>query len=215
MPNFEYNLSPTSLRSPSRLSHSTNSRDRSRRSHSNMTVHNSSSRRQPPQSSRQSPLTLSNLPRFHPANFANYVHSTTSSNSSSTTTSPESDLNSPQEPVSPRSARSTAQLSEAQRQLYLYHRELFNLNRSGSGASSPSGSGFTNSRPVSPNLQPLASPGAVTPLELEQSGQADNYLVAGIQTAHAPPMADSNDEVIDTYIRREARSNDVDMSLAQ
>ena len=215
MSKVEYNLSPTNLRSLPHFSHTNSSRERSRRPQSTMSANNSSPRRPTPRSPRQGPPTLSNLPRFHPANFANYVNSTSSSNVSSNTTSPEPAPNSPQGPVSPRAQRSTPQLSEAQRQLYLYHRELFNLNRPSSGAISPGGSGFYMSSPSSPNLQPLASPGAVTPLELEEAEPADGYVAAGLQPPHATSPPSSKDQTLDAWARREAHSQNTTMTRAR
>ena len=168
-----------------------------------------SSPRRTQQSPRQTPPRLTNLPRFHPANFANYVNSTSTSATSSSTTSPDSSATSPTNPLSPRTARQTPQLSEAQRQLYNYHRELYSLNRSGSEANSPSTTTFITSRPASPFLQPLASPGAVTPLELEEADQADEYLMAGFRSKQSSSTSlneAAKDQIFDTYMKREQRS---------
>lgn len=54
--------------------------------------------------------------------------------------------------------------------MYLYQQQLMaNTNRQARGMGSV--------KPTSPRLAPLASPGAVTPLELEK---AESYLTAGV-----------------------------------
>ncbi|KAF2126910.1 hypothetical protein P153DRAFT_297013 [Dothidotthia symphoricarpi CBS 119687] len=127
----------------------------------------SQSRRRPNLNSRQSSnvgpaahLRLPSLPRFHPANFA--------SANSSTAATPVTGPNSPQAPVSP---RSSSRQYEVQKQMYHYQQQLLaNTNRQVRGP---------GSKPTSPRLEPMASPGAVTPLELEG---ADGYLTAGLRT---------------------------------
>ncbi|RMX71932.1 hypothetical protein D0869_15132 [Hortaea werneckii] len=79
-------------------------------------------------------------------------------------------MNSPQPPVSPRAHQ--RMLSDAQRQLFAYQREMVSAAR----AQSP-GKG---EKPVSPRLAPLGSPGPVTPLEL---GDEDGYLAAGARNS--------------------------------
>lgn len=74
---------------------------------------------------------------------------------------------------------------EAQKQMYLYQQQLL-ANTRGSARLGP--------KPTSPRLAPLASPGAVTPLELE----ADSYLTAGVNPAEAAKH-------VETLIRNEAR----------
>ncbi|OCK80571.1 hypothetical protein K432DRAFT_404589 [Lepidopterella palustris CBS 459.81] len=139
----------------------------------------SQARRRPTAHNRQAssansaPFRLPSLPRFHPANFP--------SQSSSTANTPVTNPNSPQPPVSPRSQQK--QYSEAQKQLYLYQRELV--------ANNPKTS---RPRPTSPRLLPTGSPGPVTPLELE--GQ-DGYLMAGVSTNDAASH-------VDKLIREEA-----------
>jgi len=63
--------------------------------------------------------------------------------------------------------------SDAQKQLFLYQREIV----AGRTAAA------TKDKPTSPKLAPLCSPGPVTPLELEDEA-ADNYLDAGARKAH-------------------------------
>lgn len=53
----------------------------------------------------------------------------------------------------------------------------------------------TSAKPTSPRLEPLASPGAVTPLEL---GGADGYLTAGVNPVDAAKH-------VEYLIRNEAR----------
>ncbi|KAF2648124.1 hypothetical protein K491DRAFT_613377 [Lophiostoma macrostomum CBS 122681] len=122
-------------------------------------------------------LRLPSLPRFHPANFP--------SQNSSTAATPITGPNSPQPPVSPRANQK--QYSDAQRQMYLYQRELLaNAARQARGPSA---------KPTSPRLIPLGSPGPVTPLELEG---AEGYLTAGVNTHDAQAH-------VDKLIRDEAR----------
>jgi hypothetical protein len=111
-------------------------------------------------------LRLPSLPRFHPANFA-------SSQNSSQAVTPVTGPNSPNTPSSPQSSR-TRQY-EVQRQMYAYQQQIL-ANTSRNVRPPPS------TKPTSPRLAPLASPGAVTPLEL---GGADGYLTAGVNSADA------------------------------
>ncbi|RMX96235.1 hypothetical protein D0868_11294 [Hortaea werneckii] len=129
-----------------------------------------------------SSLKLPSLPRFHPANFP-------SANSSMQST-PEA-MNSPQPPVSPRAHQ--RMLSDAQRQLFAYQREMVSAAR----AQSP-GKG---EKPVSPRLAPLGSPGPVTPLEL---GDEDGYLAAGARNS-GQQHGGTPDELVERLIREEAR----------
>ena len=128
------------------------------------------------QLSHENSPQLPNLPRFHPANFP--------SSQSSLAVAPSSSINSPQPPMSPRSQQ--RQISEAQKQLYAYQREV--LSRPVSWQS-------TLIKPASPRLAPCASPGAVTPLELE----GENYLVAGSTSPNK-----MQPDYVDKLIREEA-----------
>ncbi|PVI04744.1 hypothetical protein DM02DRAFT_639852 [Periconia macrospinosa] len=144
----------------------------------------SQARRRPAMHSHQSSqgtaasLRLPSLPRFHPANF-------TSSQNSSVSATPTTGPNSPQPPLSPRAHN--RQYSEVQRQMYAYQQQLLaNASRQTRG---------TIAKPTSPRLNPLDSPGPVTPMELEG---ADGYLTAGLK------VKDANNHV-DQLIREEAR----------
>lgn len=142
----------------------------------------SQARRRPAMNTRQSSnapghLRMPSLPRFHPANF---------SQSSSQAATPATGPNSPHLPISPRSSNNRQY--EVQRQVYLYQQQLL-LNTNGQ-ARGPNGA-----KPTSPRLAPLASPGAVTPLELED---ADGYLTAGVNPADAA-------QHVEQLIRNEAR----------
>ncbi|KAH7092143.1 hypothetical protein FB567DRAFT_588449 [Paraphoma chrysanthemicola] len=147
----------------------------------------SQARRRPEMNSRQSStapghLRLPSLPRFHPANFA-------SSQNSSQAATPVTGPNSPNTPSSPRS--SSNRQYEVQRQMYAYQQQILaNTNRQARGP--------TSAKPTSPRLVPLASPGAVTPLEL---GAADSYLTAGVNPADASRH-------VEQLIRNEARRGD-------
>lgn len=124
---------------------------------------------QPRQSSTSGPamhLRLPSLPRFHPANFG-----TPSSSASGT---PVTGPNSPNPPVSPRSGNTVSKY-EAQKQMYLYQQQL-------QARTTSQVRGALSARPISPRLDPLASPGAVTPLELEGT---DSYLTAGVNPQEA------------------------------
>ena len=145
----------------------------------------SSGRRRPQVHSRQSStsgpamhLRLPSLPRFHPANFG-----TPSSSASGT---PVTGPNSPNPPVSPRSGNTVSKY-EAQKQMYLYQQQL-------QARTTSQVRGALSAKPISPRLDPLASPGAVTPLELEGT---DSYLTAGVN----PQEAASHVEML---IREEA-----------
>lgn len=127
-------------------------------------------------------LKLPGLPRFHPANFP--------SQNSGAANTPSSGIGSPQPPLSPRIQ--SKHYSEAQRQLYLYQRDL---------VSTAKGRSYSNHKPASPRLMPLGSPGPVTPLELE--GQGGDYLLAAASTKGASPS-----EIVDTIIREEAKRRD-------
>jgi hypothetical protein len=122
-------------------------------------------------------LRLPSLPRFHPANYA-------SSQSSSQANTPNAGPDSPYSPTSPRSGN---RQYEVQRQMYLYQQQLLtNTSRHHRGMG----------KPTSPRLEPLASPGAVTPLELE--GDMGGYLTAGVNRAEAQ-------QHVEKLIQKEAR----------
>lgn len=159
---------------------------------------------------RQNNLKLSGLPRYHPARFPAAGVSASSSAASSLVTSPASNLNSPPAPLSPRSqhlyhSTHQRQFSDAQRQLYVHQRGLVSLNRFNAAHSpvrSPpptSAASLRSSKPTSPRLDPLGSPGPVTPLELEEH---DGYLfAAGAQSKKLSEAA--KDEILESYIRKE------------
>lgn len=108
------------------------------------------------------------------------------------------DGTSPQPPISPRAHQRL--YSDAQKQLYFNQREFLTA---AVRASSPNAAG----KPISPRLQPLGSPGPVTPLELERD---EGYLVAGARgkTAEATP----SEELVERLIRAERqRTSDIVM----
>lgn len=127
-------------------------------------------------------LKLPALPRFHPANFP--------SGNSSLQVTPDG-VASPHGPLSPRAHQ--RMLSDAQKHLYAYQREMVSVAR----ASSPG----RGDKPTSPKLAPLGSPGPVTPLELEGDG---GYLVAGARSS-GKDASSGPDELIESLIREEAR----------
>ncbi|KAL5384642.1 hypothetical protein PMIN03_011596 [Paraphaeosphaeria minitans] len=129
----------------------------------------SQARRRPPiahmrqSSGTAANLRLPSLPRFHPANFA--------SQGSSAAGTPTTNPNSPQAPLSPRTHQ--RHYSEVQRQMYSYQQQLM-VNAARQARA--------NTKPSSPKLAPLASPGPVTPMELEG---ADGYLTARMTSKDA------------------------------
>ncbi|KAK8173532.1 hypothetical protein IWX90DRAFT_144335 [Phyllosticta citrichinensis] len=128
-------------------------------------------------------LKLPSLPRFHPANFPSQSPSQSSSSYSSSA--------SPPPPPSPRSQQK--QYSEAQRQLYFYQRDLV--------ANAVARNPLPGNRPMSPRLNPLGSPGPVTPLELE--GSNGDYLLAGASTPSASDAACN--ELVEKLMLEEAK----------
>jgi len=93
--------------------------------------------------------------------------------------------------------------SEAQKQLFLYQREMVSA---ASRTSAPGGES-----PASPKLAPLTSPGLpVTPLELERE---EGYLVAGARNSGQDAL-EAND-LVDSLIREEARRRRVSHSPAR
>lgn len=90
--------------------------------------------------------------------------------------------------------------SEAQKQLYLFQRETLAAHNTG----------FTplRERPSSPRLEPLGSPGPVTPLELEGT---EGYLMAGAHAASHGDVSSRSKDLVEKLIEQEARRN-IDMN---
>ncbi|KAL9583730.1 MAG: hypothetical protein Q9212_002536 [Teloschistes hypoglaucus] len=100
---------------------------------------------------RSTPLTIPSLPPYHPANYESHKGSSQTSR--------------------PSSSSHGHQLSDAQKKLQRHQRELVvnaTRNVSRSSAMTPV------RRPSSPRLDPLSSPGPITPLALEE--QTDYFL---------------------------------------
>lgn len=142
-----------------------------------------------PQNSAKSPPSfhLGSLPRFHPAVYQSQ-HS-----SHSTTSQPPSPLQSRQHTYRP---------SSSSRDALRQYRELVEsvtLARTPPGPLSPS--------PSAPRLDPLRSPGPVTPLTLEESS---GYLTAGVVNASEQAVYDnqhhgpSPDLLVEKLITRES-----------
>lgn len=93
----------------------------------------------------------------------------------------------------PGSPRSFAQRNDLRQQLYVAQREMMTATLR---VSSPSQA----TRPASPRLAPMGSPGPVTPLELEEDG---DYLVAGAR--HATNDNDVSMDLVEDMISREVR----------
>lgn len=243
----EYHVSPTSfynqnsrLETPRKPSNSLDHRPTTPSTLNNNNSENLSPEpRSQPTSRRRAPHpTLPTLPRFHPANYATTSSSTSAVSAMTSPSTPRSAGISSNldhinfhttRPLSPRTNTQLRQYSsDAQRQLYLYHRELLSLNR---GSSSPNVAAFNvnahsgtspllaahhsmlspNNRahsPQSPHLIPLASPGGpMTPLILEgEVDQSEGYLLARVGSREAgnhPFDRLGVNEVVDNLIRRE------------
>ncbi|KAI4190021.1 MAG: hypothetical protein LQ346_004997 [Caloplaca aetnensis] len=111
------------------------------------------------------PLAIPLLPPFHPANY-------------------ESRKSTPRN-ARPINSAHGRQVSDAQKKLHKYQRELvINATRTFGGSTTKS----PLPRPTSPRLNPLGSPGPVTPLRLE--GESD-YFLAGCGTASPSASKDS------------------------
>ncbi|KAL8935237.1 MAG: hypothetical protein Q9211_004799 [Gyalolechia sp. 1 TL-2023] len=116
--------------------------------------------------SRPGPLAIPSLPPFHPANYENRTSS-------------------PRHPSHPGGAAHHRQTSDAQRKIQHYQRDVVlsaTRNAILHTTCSPS------ARPSSPRLNPLGSPGPVTPLML--AGQ-DDYFLAGSGTASRSAIKES------------------------
>jgi hypothetical protein len=88
------------------------------------------------------------------------------------------------------------QLSDAQRKLHKYQRDLItNATRPARLVTAP-----TLSDPVPPRLHPLGSPGPVTPLTLEEKG---DYLTAGAAASAYRLDGGSESELVEAFIRQE------------
>lgn len=81
--------------------------------------------------------------------------------------------------------------SDAQKQLYFNQRELLSASIRGSSAGQAG-------KPVSPRLEPLGSPGPVTPLELERE---EGYLLAGAR--NSAKDARPAEELLENLVRQE------------
>jgi hypothetical protein len=145
---------------------------------------------QPPRSraGAPKPMRLQGLPKFHPANYQN-VSASSSQNTSSSSTPQSMGANVGMTPVP-----SNRGYSDAQRALHLYQREVISRSQSGT---------ITSSKPISPRLDPLGSPGPVTPLMLEEQG---GYMIAGMrQGGVGSPGGIQEQEIIERLIRSQGR----------
>ncbi|KAI9717619.1 MAG: hypothetical protein M1812_004564 [Candelaria pacifica] len=138
-----------------------------------------------------SKLKLSNLPRYHPANYP-------SSSSISTHAPPGSAVNSSYPPTSPRQQHHR-HYSDAQKQLHSYQREMMNSNTKATKVTAAA----NYVKPISPRLAPMGSPGPVTPLLLEEES---GYLVAGTGTQDGTLLgAEGQKELIERLIKAESQ----------
>ena len=124
-------------------------------------------------------LKLSNLPRFHPTNF----QSTCSS------------------PSPTKQHHQKSQSSDVQKLLHMYQREFI------TNATMAMRTTTTNIRPDSPHLEPLGSPGPVTPLALEEG---ECYLTAGAPALNQGRLGPGRDDVVDHAERQPQRLAVVD-----
>ncbi|PWY75113.1 hypothetical protein BO70DRAFT_259649, partial [Aspergillus heteromorphus CBS 117.55] len=133
-----------------------------------------------PQNNKPTTFQLGSLPRFHPAVY-------------------QSGGSSPSQPSSPRQSRQIGFRPSSSRDNAWQYRELVEgttLSKTPSGTLSPS--------PSAPRLDPLLSPGPVTPLMLEEAG---GYLASGTSNSsdfsrdlsHSGPAPD----LVDCLIARE------------
>jgi hypothetical protein len=120
------------------------------------------------------------LPRFHPANFSSY---------NSDAAPALATLNRSQSSFLLQTH--SKQYSEAQMQTHLYQQELVgNAVRQNQGRLA---------EPSSPCLDPMASPGPVTPLELEST---KSYLAAGVVITQT---GSDNDQLIQEQVLRDRK----------
>jgi len=136
-----------------------------------------------------------NLPRFHPANFA---HLDSPATPSSTVQSPAITLNRVTAPVAPESPRL---MREKQREF------LERANLSSKIAASSMGV-----KPGSPRLDPLGSPGPVTPLALDEAGDYFQVKGAGkVSPGPSPrsPRSDCSSDREGVKKQKKARHTDV------
>lgn len=129
-------------------------------------------------------ISLGGLPRFHPAV---YQSSTGSHNSSS-------------RPSSPHQRPQTYRVSPGSRDTLRQYRELVT-----NGILSRNAQGVITTKPAAPRLDPLGSPGPVTPLVLEEG---DSYLSAGFangsdQSSGSMKNFTPSPELVERLIQRE------------
>ncbi|KAI9823781.1 MAG: hypothetical protein M1832_002338 [Thelocarpon impressellum] len=122
-------------------------------------------------------LKLSNLPRYHPANFPT---------SGVAPAAPHA-----QHQQSPRHSSETQK-----RLLHLYQRDL--INNAILAPRNPGG----DHRPNSPQLAPLGSPGPVTPLVLED--EAVGYLASGPSSAGQSDRRNEQAALVDSLLHEES-----------
>ncbi|KAF2239230.1 hypothetical protein EV356DRAFT_528506 [Viridothelium virens] len=133
-------------------------------------------------------IKLPSLPPFHPANFPSAQHSSAGN-------TPSSGVTSSQPPVSPRQQQ--RQYNDIQKQLQAYQRDIIATAMRRSPVASSCG---VSAKPDSPKLEPLGSPGPVTPLILEEQG---GYIASAARSAGGESA--TQDELVDRLIREEAR----------
>ncbi|KAL2008166.1 hypothetical protein VTN00DRAFT_8148 [Thermoascus crustaceus] len=144
-----------------------------------------SSRSRPQNSPKSAPtINLGNLPKFHPAVYqsSNVSHHSTSQ---------------PPSPVQQRPQ--TYRMSSASRDALRQYREFV------TSTAFPRNGSISSTRPSAPRLDPLGSPGPVTPLALEEEG---GYLVAGAVNSSEVASGDNrtsgpSPELIEKLIQRE------------
>ncbi|PQE25162.1 hypothetical protein CJF31_00011825 [Rutstroemia sp. NJR-2017a BVV2] len=104
-----------------------------------------------------------------------------------------------QKPTNPHHQRRT---SDIKRKLQKYQRDMIEQARLASGNSSPGVPSASGTKPISPRLLPLGSPGPITPFELEESA---GYLIAGQRGNRGNLIGDGarEQEAVERMIRAE------------
>lgn len=156
---------------------------------------------------RSQNLHIPGLPRYHPANFLAPSHPALAGLSPSSNPSPLSTSSTSEPPSNgPTSTTPRQRYADAQR-LRTYQRDILEqLHRNSTGGlplTSP-----RSSRPTSPQLEPLMSPGdVVTPLELAgQEADGDGYLMARPEVRQKAREVGARESLEELIGREEGRS---------
>ncbi|KAM3084610.1 hypothetical protein ACMFMG_001286 [Clarireedia jacksonii] len=104
-----------------------------------------------------------------------------------------------EKPTNPHHQRRT---SDIKRKLQKYQRDMIEQARLAAGSSSSGVPSISSTKPISPRLLPLGSPGPITPFELEESA---GYLIAGQRGSRGGLLGDGTreQEAVERMIRAE------------